>query len=99
MDGWEEDDNPVIEHLKHSPDCGWAINMGIEQQVNDKLKDPSSEEMLDARRMTFGVNWPHEHKRGWVCKTQKVNFASPCEAIPNLNCLDDRIGMVLLPNT
>lgn len=75
MDGWEEDDDPVVEHLKHSPDCGWAINMGIEQQANDKLQDPSCEEMLDARRMTFGVNWPHEHKRGWVCKTQKVNFA------------------------
>ncbi len=76
MDGWEEDDNAVVEHLKHSPGCGWAINMDIEQQVADKLDDPLSEELLNARKMTFGLNWPHENKRGWVCKTQKVTLQS-----------------------
>ena len=35
-------------------------------------EDPMCERMLDARKMTFGSRWPHESKRGWACKTQKV---------------------------
>ncbi|CAO1600647.1 hypothetical protein XANCAGTX0491_004331 [Xanthoria calcicola] len=31
-----------------------------------------NEKLLDARRMTFGANWPHENKRGWICKTEKM---------------------------
>lgn len=75
LDGWEADDDAVAEHLKHSPDCGWAINIGIEQQIEAgdlDLEDPMDEKLLSARKMTFGSNWPHENKRGWVCKTQKV---------------------------
>lgn len=33
------------------------------------------ESLVNARKMTFGINWPHEDKRGWVCKTQKVRAA------------------------
>lgn len=75
LDGWEENDNAVEEHLKHSPDCGWAITIATELENEDgsqSQEDPMSERMLDARRMTFGAKWPHEHKRGWTCKTQKV---------------------------
>lgn len=25
LDGWEADDDPLSEHAKHSPDCGWAV--------------------------------------------------------------------------
>ncbi len=48
-----------------------ATENGIEDG-SQSLEDPTSERMLDARRMTFNSNWPHESKRGWKCKTQKV---------------------------
>jgi len=64
-----------VEHLKHSSDCGWAVTVAIEQDVENgsySLEDPMSERVLNARRMTFGSNWPHEYKKGWICKTKKV---------------------------
>ncbi|KAL9101672.1 MAG: hypothetical protein Q9163_003093 [Psora crenata] len=75
LDGWEEEDDPTGEHLKHSPSCGWAIAAFIEQAIeagDRNVEDPMSERMLDARRMTFGTTWPHENKRGWLCKIQKM---------------------------
>ncbi|KAL8807889.1 MAG: hypothetical protein Q9200_004489 [Gallowayella weberi] len=75
LSGWEEDDNPIQEHLSLSPGCGWAAVARIEQNIEDGVKeqdDPMNETLLDARRMTFGANWPHENKRGWICKTEKV---------------------------
>ena len=79
LDGWEEEDDPIAEHLKHSPSCGWANTASIEQAIENgerDLEDPASEKLMDARAMTFGSTWPHESKRGWVCKTQKVRHAS-----------------------
>ncbi|MCJ1461774.1 hypothetical protein MMC07_000373 [Pseudocyphellaria aurata] len=75
VDGWEEDDNAVMEHLKLSPECGWAINVHIEQQLengNYEIENPLDEKLMESRKMTFGSRWPHENKRGWVCKTQKM---------------------------
>lgn len=37
-------------------------------------EDPMSEKMVEARRATFKDTWPHEGKRGWKCKVQKVSF-------------------------
>ncbi|KAI4283675.1 MAG: hypothetical protein L6R35_005087 [Caloplaca aegaea] len=78
LDGWEENDSPVGEHLSFSPDCGWAVIARIEQDIDDgkmDQQDPMDESLVNARKMTFGINWPHEDKRGWVCKTQKVRAA------------------------
>ncbi|KAI9706140.1 MAG: hypothetical protein M1836_005546 [Candelina mexicana] len=75
LDGWEENDIPASEHLHHSPDCGWAINACIELRNEDKErdeKDPLSEEMMEARRATFMDLWPHDGKRGWTCRTEKM---------------------------
>lgn len=94
-----------MEHLKLSPECGWAINVSIEQQLGDGSYDiemPMDEKLLDARKMTFGSNWPHENKRGWICKTQKVGCLNDSYAIQlllSLNRTDDRVRMVLLPNS
>ncbi|TKA46018.1 hypothetical protein B0A49_12600 [Cryomyces minteri] len=75
LDGWEPADDPISEHLQHSPECGWAINMGIKQR-NVKLdraeEDPMGDAMVEARKATFQASWPHEAKRGWKCKTQKM---------------------------
>lgn len=73
IDGWEEEDDPLAEHLKHSPDCGWAIVATIENQGGDLSEEyPCSARMIEARKATFGDKWPHESKKGWKCKVKQV---------------------------
>ncbi|KAL2061032.1 hypothetical protein VTL71DRAFT_9084 [Oculimacula yallundae] len=73
LDGWEEDDDPLAEHLKHSPDCGWAIVATIEKQDGVlSLEYPSSSTMIAARKATFADKWPHEGKKGWKCKVKQM---------------------------
>ncbi|KIX99751.1 uncharacterized protein Z520_04387 [Fonsecaea multimorphosa CBS 102226] len=75
LDGWEPDDDPVGEHLKHSSDCGWAILMSAGQDAKhdiSTMEDPTGQIFADARRATFAVGWPHESKRGWRCKIEKM---------------------------
>lgn len=73
LDGWEEDDDPLAEHLKHSPDCGWAIVASIEQRDEELSQEyPASSKMIEARKATFGNHWPHEGKKGWKCKTKQM---------------------------
>lgn len=75
LDGWEADDNPVQEHLRHSPECGWAVMMShaqAEKHDTEEMVDPTSAPIADARRATFSIGWPHESKRGWTCKTEKM---------------------------
>lgn len=73
LDGWEEGDDALTEHLKHSSGCGWAIVAtvfrGDEQFKNE---DPMSERMKQARRDTFGDVWPHDGKKGWLAKSKQV---------------------------
>ncbi|KAI1820393.1 hypothetical protein F4861DRAFT_69885 [Xylaria intraflava] len=71
--GWEKDDDPFEEHLRLSPECGWAIVAGIEAGLGDyNSNDPTSSAMIEARKATFGDKWPHEGKRGWKCKTKQL---------------------------
>ncbi|ODH49498.1 hypothetical protein GX48_04440 [Paracoccidioides brasiliensis] len=74
LDGWEEDDDPITEHLKHSSECGWAVIMNIVRQSSNpaEIEDPTSARIVEARRATFASLWPHEGKRGWICKTEKL---------------------------
>jgi hypothetical protein len=77
LDGWEEGDDPVSEHIKHSPSCGWAINAVISQRTNNGTfvnEDPMSEELAASRTATFAENWPYEGKKGWKCKITKVGW-------------------------
>lgn len=80
LDGWEEGDDPVTEHLKHSPDCGWAIIMDIQSKTSNpaEIVDPTSSAIVEARRATFAIGWPHEGKRGWICQSEKVANSSYC---------------------
>ncbi|CRG89228.1 Muscle M-line assembly protein unc-89 [Talaromyces islandicus] len=90
LDGWEDGDNPVEEHLKHSPDCGWAIMMDIQQKSSNpsEIEDPTSASIVDARKATFSVGWPHDGKRGWVCQSDKMVeagwFFCPSDESPDL---------------
>jgi hypothetical protein len=67
----------VAEHLKLSSVCGWAIIKHAGQQADDvsTMEDPTNDRLFEARKATFGSRWPHEHKRGWVCKTEKMAAA------------------------
>ncbi|KAJ6191118.1 hypothetical protein N7519_001139 [Penicillium mononematosum] len=74
LDGWEEDDNPITEHLKHAPDCGWAIMMDLQQSSSNpaSIEDPTGDRITQARLATFGAAWPHDGKKGWVCQSDKM---------------------------
>ncbi len=73
IDAWEEGDSPLAEHLKHSPDCGWAILAAIEAGDGDlSCEYPLSVDMIAARKATFADKWPHEGKKGWKCNTKHV---------------------------
>ncbi|KAE8443988.1 hypothetical protein EG329_001117 [Mollisiaceae sp. DMI_Dod_QoI] len=73
LDGWEEDDDPLAEHLKHSPDCGWAVVASIEKGDEELSQQyPASASMIEARKATFADKWPHEGKKGWKCKIKQM---------------------------
>lgn len=75
IDGWEAGDDPLHEHLKHSPECGWAIVAAIEADIEEYVQeDPGNPLMVEARKATFSDRWPHDKKRGWKCKTKQVNY-------------------------
>lgn len=64
------------EHLKHSPECGWAVVMSAAQDGLDAatMEDPTNERLQEARRATF-ISWPHEPKRAWLCKIDRMSQA------------------------
>ncbi|KAL3475891.1 hypothetical protein BJX99DRAFT_228801 [Aspergillus californicus] len=74
LDGWEEDDNPITEHLKHAKACGWAVMMNIQQHSSNpaEIEDPTNEAIAQARQSTFGGSWPHDGKKGWLCQSDKM---------------------------
>jgi hypothetical protein len=75
LDGWEEDDDPLVEHLKHVPDCGWAIVAAIEKELGDYARvHPLDPRMIDARKATFAAKWPYDAKKAWKCKTKQVRL-------------------------
>lgn len=77
LDGWEEDDSPLEEHLKHSPECGWAITAAVEAELGEYAReDPRDALMSEARKATFAGRWPHENRKGWSCKTKQVRRGS-----------------------
>lgn len=100
MDGWEEDDNPVTEHLKHAPDCGWAIMMDLQQSSSNpaSIEDPTGDRITQARLSTFGTAWPHDEKKGWVCQSEKVTSDLAVFILFLLTrTIDGRRRMVFLP--
>ncbi|KAK5661212.1 hypothetical protein OQA88_11103 [Cercophora sp. LCS_1] len=73
LDGWEDEDKPLEEHLKHSPTCGWAIMAAIDTELGDFAKvHPLDPGMVEARKATFGGRWPYESKKGFKCKTKQL---------------------------
>ena len=88
LDGWQPSDEPAGEHLKHSPECGWAIYACVGLRIEDpnrREEDPSSQKMVDARLMTFRSQWPHESKKGWKCKAKKVSMCRHAATLYNIS--------------
>lgn len=78
LDGWEAHDDPIEEHLRHSPTCGWAIMAAIEAGFGNYGKvHPLEPVMIEARKATFDGRWPYEGKKGFKCKTKKVSAGFP----------------------
>jgi len=76
LDGWEAGDDPLLEHIRHAPKCGWAILAAVEADCDDYAKEnPQGAKMVEARKATFAGRWPHEGKKGWKCKTKQVRDA------------------------
>ncbi|KAM0239159.1 hypothetical protein ACHAPO_003129 [Fusarium lateritium] len=73
LDGWEANDDPLVEHLTHAPECGWAVVAAIESNVGDFAQQaPDQPYMKEARKATFAGRWPHDTKKGWKCKTKQL---------------------------
>lgn len=78
LDGWEENDDAIREHLAHTDYCDWATVISVHREDDDQMepemRDPLSSEMVSARTATFahGGGWPHENKKGWKCKIGKL---------------------------
>jgi Inhibitor of Apoptosis domain len=51
------------------------------------MEDPTDDRLFEARKATFGSRWPHENKRGWVCKTEKM-AAAGWHFAPTAECED-----------
>ncbi|KAG6004050.1 hypothetical protein E4U21_001446 [Claviceps maximensis] len=99
MDGWEVGDDPLQEHLKHSPTCGWAIHAAIEADIEEYSKeDPGLPHMVEGRRATFGDKWPHEARKGWKCKTKQLveagwNYTPTEESDDMATCAYCQLGL------
>ncbi|KAK7182636.1 AT hook domain-containing protein [Paraphaeosphaeria sporulosa] len=75
LDGWEPNDVPAYEHLTHSPECGFALNLCIRLRDGDpgrNEEDPLSERMIEARRETFQDLWPLDTAAGYPSIEQMV---------------------------
>lgn len=102
LDGWEVDDDPLQEHLKHGSDCAWALLMSLELDTDydtASMEDPTGERLTNARRSTFeSIGWPHEGKRGWVCKIEKMveagwHFAPTRECEDYTSCVYCKLSL------
>ncbi|OAA67811.1 chromosome segregation protein [Niveomyces insectorum RCEF 264] len=92
LDGWEEDDDPLQEHLKHSGACGWAICAAIELELGETVnEDPRLPYLFEARKSTFAGRWPYESKKGWKCKVKQLaeagwKYTPTLESDDNTTC-------------
>jgi hypothetical protein len=82
MGGWEEDDDPLKEHLRGNDACAWAILRDLlvrsknGEDLGDDVEDPRSEKMNTLRETTFDKWWPHDEKKGWNPKSKKVRLST-----------------------
>lgn len=91
LGGWEETDDPFVEHVGHGKDCGWAATrctLELKRQekgekagagVKWSLENDGGKEMEKGRKATFGKWWPHDKSKGWMPTSSAVRFPSSSE--------------------
>ena len=104
LDGWENGDDPVREHVRNVPGCAWAILTDLGRCMNNPNEtraemNPMDEKMVEARRATFQDKWLHEHRKGWKPKIEKACRAPlpPETSFAYINFLDGPSWVVLQP--
>ncbi|CAG8595128.1 10595_t:CDS:2, partial [Funneliformis caledonium] len=107
MENWDPTDDPLEEHVNHSPDCAWVICRCIKRTFPDdessfswdnKEQLPTSKRMEEARLKTFGNWWPHDKKKGWVGTSKKMAkagfyHAPTFESIDFVTCMYCEVGL------
>src|SRR5690349_13102840 len=48
------------------------MNIVQESLDPESMEDPTNERLSEARQATFTCGWPHDSKRGWTCKTDRM---------------------------
>jgi len=89
LDGWEEADVPLYEHVTHSPHCGFAVVTAIRLRHGDPARteeDPTSDAMVAARTATFADLWPLDVAAGYPSVEQLAAAGwsyDPAEDMPD----------------
>ncbi|CAI2182675.1 13292_t:CDS:2 [Funneliformis geosporum] len=107
MERWDPTDDPLEEHVNHSPNCAWAICRCIKRKFTDdelpfswdnKEQLPTSKKMEEVRLKTFGNWWPHDGKKGWIGTSKKMAkagfyHAPTYESIDHVACMYCEVGL------
>lgn len=86
LEGWEQGDDALDEHLKRVIDvetgdkCPWATVMGVkrdfdlfgEHELEGGKHDPHAKHLVKARKNTFGEWWVYDGKKGWKPTSDRV---------------------------
>lgn len=81
LEGWEEGDDALAEHLKRALDdgtgdsCPWATIMhesNTTKTAKQHWSDPHGDKMRNARKGTFGSWWKYDGKKGWKPTSDRV---------------------------
>ena len=81
LEGWEEGDDALDEHLKRTlgsgERCAWAVILGVKRDYDEKgiaaCDPPTSKSLENARKASFGPWWTFDNKSGWKPTSQKVS--------------------------
>lgn len=90
LEGWEEGDDALDEHLKRldsetGEPCAWATILGAKRDYQDTVRSnkstrhlerPQSQRLETARKRTFGAWWKLDNKKGWNPTSSKVGWVS-----------------------
>ncbi|SNX86334.1 uncharacterized protein MEPE_05043 [Melanopsichium pennsylvanicum] len=100
---WQSNDDPLARLEEAIPGNGWCrIFRSHDRGIVDKESGkwiwqdaellPTSKEMMQARKETFGTQWPYDGKKGWKPTSKKLAeagfFFTPNEEEPdNAKCI------------
>lgn len=65
--------------------------MDIQSKTSNpaEIEDPTSSSIVEARRATFAIGWPHEGKHGWLCQSEKVNLDPVLSEVTAHRCANE----------